>query len=148
MTGELPVVDARAKALAEAQWRNQEIARIRADVMKRQAGTMPLSDVEVVFDGAVEAARKSGITIIAGSFGAYDALDPISCVARLSPLFSKIGDEMFIACEIFGWNHDQVWAFTSGYDIEPCRLIDPRAFKHPDIVDLGGRLRQKYLPRK
>ena len=143
-----PMSDARAKALELSEWRRAELARIRGDVMKREAGTLSMSDAEVLFDSAVEVARKAGVTIIAGSFGANDRLDPISCVARLSPLFLEIGDEMFIACEALGWNHDQVWAFTSGYDIESCRLIDPRAFKHPDIVKLGERLRRKYLPRK
>lgn len=131
-----------------ARIRREEVGRIRKDVLQRDPGGS-IEDAEKLFERAVEEAIASGVTIIAGSFGAYDALDPISCVARLSPLYDRasLGGESFLACELLGWNHDQAWAFVSGYDLEPERPIDPRAFRHPEVVKLGERIRQKYCPR-
>lgn len=126
--------------------RAEEMRRIRADVMRRVCGRIPLEEVEKIFDEGVRLAEAAGITVIHGSFGAYDRLDPVSCVARTSPLYNgELGDESFLTCEILGWNNPQMWAFISGFDREDGRHIDIRAIRHPDVVKLGEKLRDKYI---
>jgi hypothetical protein len=130
----------------DRQTRTEEIARIRKDVLQRDPGG-EIVEAESLFETAIKEAKAKGITIIHGSFGAHDAIDPVSCVARLSPLYDgALGSESFLACELLGWNYDQIWAFVSGYDLEHERLIDPRAFRHPDVVQLGERIRARHCP--
>jgi hypothetical protein len=127
----------------------REIDVFIREIMTREPGSRPLDEIENTFDVAIDKAREDGLVIVYGTFGYGHSIEPLGCVARLSPKYQAFGCPLFVACDVLGWNHDQAWAFIAGYDttpFDPDKCIDPRARKHPDIVQFGKHIREKHAP--